>query len=147
MLILPNYIVSARLRRVTFIPTTWQKLWTATEINDLWDGSILEDVLWKQFKRLKLKPERQELVTLEQNNYFLDFTFHCAKGDLNVETDGDVWHSDPRRIAEDNKRDNALAAQGWRLLRFNTSQIQEQMTDYCLPIINEIIKDLGGLVD
>jgi hypothetical protein len=33
---LPRPIVSPSLRRVTFIPTTWQKLQTASTIADLW---------------------------------------------------------------------------------------------------------------
>jgi very-short-patch-repair endonuclease len=137
-------IPSLRFRRVVFIPTTWQKFWTALEINDLWDESPLEDALWLELKRLQLTPERQEFVTLNMRRYAFDFAFHCARGKLNVETDGDLWHSHPARIAEDNRRDNALARAGWRLLRFNTSQIREQMADYCLPLIREMVDDLGG---
>ena len=42
----PQSIPSLRYRRITFIPTTWQKFWHAEEINDLWDESPLEDHLW-----------------------------------------------------------------------------------------------------
>ena len=38
-------ILSRRLRRITFIPTTWEKFTSASEINDLWDESPLEDRL------------------------------------------------------------------------------------------------------
>ncbi len=40
---LPKPILSRRLRRITFIPTTRKKFKTAIEINDLWDESPLED--------------------------------------------------------------------------------------------------------
>ncbi|MGA7730127.1 MAG: DUF559 domain-containing protein [Chloroflexia bacterium] len=143
--VLPRPIVSLRLRRIAFIPTTRQKLWAAEEINDLWDESPLEDDLWAQLKQAQLKAERQEFVRLKRKQYAFDFTLYCNNGKLNVETDGDTWHSDPQRIAEDNRRDNALATEGWRLLRFNTAQIKEQMTDYCLPTIMEVVDDLGGL--
>ncbi|MCL6436449.1 MAG: hypothetical protein K6T90_20020 [Leptolyngbyaceae cyanobacterium HOT.MB2.61] len=46
-------IVSNRLRRITFIPTTLKKLKAAKEINDLWDESPLEDRLWQELKRLE----------------------------------------------------------------------------------------------
>jgi very-short-patch-repair endonuclease len=141
---LPRPIISRRFRRVTFIPTTWQKFWVAEEINDLWDDSPLEDHLWTELKQLQLSAERQHFITLKRRRYALDFAFYHANGRLNVETDGDRWHSDPRRIAADNRRDNALEMEGWRLLRFNTSQIQEEMADYCLPTILDV---LGGLGD
>ena len=43
-------IVSRRWRRITFISTTWRKFMAATEINDLFDDSPLEDRLWAEFK-------------------------------------------------------------------------------------------------
>lgn len=141
----PLPIPSLRLRRIAFIPTTWQKFWAAEEINDLWHGSPLEDILWAELQRLGITAERQDLVSLKRKNHFLDFAFYCTKGNLNVETDGDLWHSDTRRIAQDNRRDNALEAEGWRLLRFNTLQIREEMADYCIPTIMEIVSDLGGI--
>jgi very-short-patch-repair endonuclease len=144
---LPRPIKSLRLRRIAFIPTTWQKLWAAEEINDLWDGSPLEDELWTELKQTQLRAERQEFVRLKRKLYALDFAFHCTRGKLNVEADGDLWHSNPRRIAEDNRRDNALETAGWRLLRFNTTQLREQMADYCLPTIQEVVDDLGGLAE
>src|SRR5436309_1811130 len=48
-------IPSMRFRRITFIPTTWQKLWSAEEINDLWDESALEDHLWGELRRLRVR--------------------------------------------------------------------------------------------
>jgi very-short-patch-repair endonuclease len=61
-----------------------------------------------------------------------------------VETDGDLRHSDPKRIAEVNRRDNALEMEGWRLLRFNTLHIRDEMASYCLPTILEVLSHLGG---
>jgi very-short-patch-repair endonuclease len=145
--VLSEPIPSLRERYIHFIPTTLTKFFLAEEINDLWDDSPLEDRLWAELKRLRLAAERQEFVTLKRKRHPLDFAFYCAKGNLNVETDGARWHSDPRSIACDNRRDNALEAEGWRLLRFNTLQIRDEMADYCIPTILEVVSDLGGLPD
>ena len=51
--------------------------------------------------------------------YALDFALFCKKGNLDVETDGDLWHADPQRIPEDNRRNNDLAVQGYKILRFD----------------------------
>jgi hypothetical protein len=46
-------------RPVVFIPTTWQKFSQAEELNDLYDDSPLEDILWTDLKKEKIPAERQ----------------------------------------------------------------------------------------
>ncbi len=142
---LPQPIFSRRLRRIVFIPTTWLKFVNAVEINDLYDESPLEDRLWAELKRLQINAERQVDVEIKGHHYFLDFALYCVRGPLDIETDGDTWHADPKRIPEDNLRDNNLETAGWKLLRFNTRQIREQMQAYCLPTIAENVNNMGGL--
>lgn len=141
---LPRPIPSNNWRRIVFISTTWGKFVRAEEINDLYDESPLEDLLWSRLKQLNLPAERQEFITANGTDYALDFAFHCEKGKMDVETDGDTWHADPKRIPMDNRRDNDLETGGWKLLRFNSSQLREQMDDYCLPTIVRNLKELGG---
>ena len=142
---LPRPIVSLRLRRIVFICTTYFKLPTAAEINDLYDDSPLEDALWTELKRLNLLAERQYDISASGSRYFLDFALFCAAGKIDIETDGDRWHNDPARVPEDNRRNNALATAGWKVLRFNTQQIREEIAEYCVPRIAETVNQLGGL--
>jgi very-short-patch-repair endonuclease len=144
---LPKPIFSRRLRRVVFIPTTWQKFRAAVEINDLYDESPLEDQLWAEFKRIGILAERQVFVGIGNRNYALDFAIYCHGAALDVEADGDTWHSDPKRIPEDNRRDNDLETAGYKLLRFNTLQVREQMAEYCVPTIIKNIESAGGQED
>jgi very-short-patch-repair endonuclease len=138
-------IPSLRQRRITFIETTWDKLTLAEEINDLYDDSPLENRLWTELKRLKIRAERQEWVDVDKRKYALDFAVYCSKGKLDIETDGDEWHANPEKAAKDNLRDNDLESQGWQQLRFTTHQVQEQMSNYCIPTIAETINTLGGV--
>lgn len=142
---LPKPIFSRRQRRITFIRSTWEKFKNAVEINDLYDESPLENRLWAELKRLQVSAERQELVEINNTSYFLDFAVYCTAGKLNLETDGDTWHIGKEKAGADNLRDNALKTEGWRVLRFNTRQVQEEMADYCLPVVVENIHRLGGL--
>ena len=144
---LPEPIISQRQRRIVFIATTWQKFINAVETNDLYDESPLEDRLWAEFKRLQIKAERQEFVAVKNHYYALDFALYCASGKLDVETDGDVWHANPERAAQDNLRDNDLETAGWKILRFNDHQICEETETYCLPTVVENINKLGGVDD
>lgn len=137
-------IFSSRPRRLAFIPTTWLKFELAEEINDLFDDSPLEDRLWLELKKLKIKAERQWLVQIKQQFYRLDFATFCQEGQLDIETDGDHWHANKKQIPVDNQRDNDLQSVRWHVLRFNSHQINEQMEDYCVGKIVETINELGG---
>jgi very-short-patch-repair endonuclease len=138
-------ILSRRFRRIVFIPTTWEKFTSALEINDLFDGSPLEDRLWAALKRRRIAAERQEFIDLDSEFAALDFAIYCARGNIDVETDGDAWHANPDKAAQDNLRDNALKMKGWSVLRFNTTQVVEEMMEYCIPTIAKTINTLGGV--
>ena len=142
---LPRPIPSRRWRLIVFIPTTWEKLMNAVEINDLYDDSPLEDRLWAELKRLEIAAERQEFVQVGTRSYALDFAIYCAMGKIDVETDGDTWHASSEKSQLDNIRDNDLKTLGWRTFHFTTRQIKEQAAEYCIPTIVENIKRLGGL--
>lgn len=142
---LPKPIYSRRYRRIVFIPTTWERFTQASEINDLFDASSLEDRLWAEFKRRGIPAERQEFVIARKNDYALDFAIYCAKSNLDVETDGDFWHANPEKAERDNVRDHDLSTAGWQVLRFSERQIQEQAGSYCVATVVENINNLGGV--
>ncbi len=142
---LPRSIPSRRSRKINFIPTTWAKFTAADEINDLFDESPLEDLLWTQLKRRRISAERQEFVDAADGSYALDFAIYCVSGKLDVETDGDEYHANPTRSQADNVRNNYLETKGWRILRFTTAQIRERMTEECIERIVQMINQLGGL--
>lgn len=142
---LPRPILSRRLRRIAFIPTTLDKFSNAVEINDLYDESPLEDKLWAAMKRLGITAERQEYVRAGESNYALDFAIYCAKGNIDIETDGDRWHIDAEKSRADNRRDNALETAGWRTLRFSSAQIREELESYCIETVRENVNHLGGV--
>jgi len=142
---LPKPIYSRRYRRINFIPTTSEKFANASEINDLFDESSLEDKLWAEFKRYNIPAERQEYIVARKNNYALDFAVYCAKGNIDIETDGDFWHANPEKAAQDNLRDHDLNTEGWKILRFSEKQIREQAASYCVETVSENINKLGGV--
>ena len=140
-------IYSIRPRRLVFIPTTWSKFSSAELINDLFDDSPLEDRLWNEFKKLRINAERQWWFSSAPSYYALDFALFCNKGLIDIETDGDTWHSQRERIPMDNQRDNDLTSSGWNVLRFNGRQINQEMSTYCLKNIQQTINKLDGLND
>jgi very-short-patch-repair endonuclease len=138
-------IHSRRWRRIVFIPTTLAKFHDASEINDLYDESPLEDKLWAAMKRIGITAERQDYVRAGDNDYALDFAIYCALGKIDVETDGDKWHIDSEKSRQDNRRDNDLETHGWRTIRFSSKQIREECEEYCVPTVRDNVNALGGV--
>ena len=81
-------IPSFRPRRLVFIPTTLEKFELAEQINDLFDGSPLEDRLWNALKYINVLAERQWKIVVQNRKYYLDFAVFCHNGKLAIETDG-----------------------------------------------------------
>lgn len=138
-------IISTRPRRLVFVPTTWYKFINAEYLNDIFDDSPLEDKLWKLLNSLRIDAERQWRVFLKYRSYYLDFATFCHDGPIDIETDGDKWHATKDQIPLDNLRDNDLTSIGWRILRFNSKQINEELTSYCRLQIEQTINSLGGI--
>jgi len=143
---LDHPIPSYRPRRLVFIPTTWAKFESAEQINDLFNESPLEDLMWKELKTLRIKAERQWVLPIEKSLYYLDFAVFCNNGFIDIETDGDTWHATKERIASDNTRNNKIAQMGWQVLRYNGEQLHSSMRE-CVHRVRETIKTLDGLSD
>jgi very-short-patch-repair endonuclease len=143
MNILDTPIPSKRARKIIFINTTLVKLLTATEINDLYNDSPLENILWDEMKGNRIVAERQYFIYSGKNKYCLDFAAFCNKGNLNIECDGDAYHISKEKAVKDNKRDNYLTKKGWSILRYSTTQLNNP--DECISDIKESIYRKGGL--
>jgi len=138
---LPQIIPCKRI--IIHIPTNQQKLFTAKEINDLWDTSPLEEKMYQALKKQGIAAERQFYVKTYNERYFLDFAIFCHKGKIDVECDGEEYHSLPEVLAKDRLRNNQLVSFGWQGLRFSGQDITHNIKD-CIGIIKRTIDNLGG---
>jgi very-short-patch-repair endonuclease len=137
-------ILSKRKRPIVFIPTTTLKLLHATEINDLFSDSLLEEALWVALKAQQIEAERQYFVGRSPNLFALDFALFCRSQNLDVECDGDLYHADPVRVKRDRKRNNILASLGWLSLHFGKEDILTCRAD-TINRIKMTVNKLGGL--
>jgi len=141
---LPRPIPSRCWRRIVFIPTTLERLLLAREINDLFCTSPIEDRLYDALKDAELPAERQFLVRESGTGYVLDLALFCREGKLDVECDGEYYHTGKEKARGDRKRDNDLTVDGWRILRFGGSEIVSSPDD-CVRQIRRTVRRLGGL--
>lgn len=141
---LPKPIPSKRWRRIVHIPTSLEKLMTAEEINDLYDTSPLEEKVYREMKKRKIEAERQLHVEVNNQIYCLDFGIFCRDGNVDVECDGEKYHSLPKALAYDRQRNNQLTSYGWSVLRFTGREINNKLEN-CFEIIEKTINSLGGV--
>lgn len=138
-------ILSYRPRRLVFVPSTLEKFEHAEQINDLFDGSPLEDRLWSALKYVNVLAERQWKIVVQGKSYFLDFAIFCKGGKLAVETDGYTYHYDDRnQIDYDTWRRNDIDMDGWRFLSYTSRQVKDDWNPY-LAQIQDVIDQLGGV--
>jgi very-short-patch-repair endonuclease len=138
-------IPSYRPRRLVFIPTTLAKFENAEQINDLFDGSPLEDKLWAALKSIGILAERQWKIIIRKHVYYLDFAVFCTHGKLAIETEGYTTHHDSlNQIDYDTWRQNELEIDNWRFLHYTTRQVRDNWTPY-LAQIQAVIDQLGGI--
>jgi len=140
---LPHPIPSRRWRRIVFIPTSLERLLRAQEINDLFKVSPIEEKLYFTLKDAGLPPERQFFVREEGAGYMLDMACFCRDGGLDIECDGEAYHSGRDKAEADRERDNALTTAGWRILRFSGRSILRD-PDRCAESVRRTVQRLGG---
>ncbi len=142
---LPKSIPSNGQRRIIHIMTSYEKLLKAKEINDLYNTSPLEDMMYSEMKNRNMAAERQYYIKVGEKEYYcLDFGIFCQKGNINIECDGEKYHTLPEALTKDRERNNELTSRGWQVLRFSGKEINQSM-DSCFVKINRTIKNLGGI--
>ncbi|MEO0080621.1 MAG: DUF559 domain-containing protein [candidate division WOR-3 bacterium] len=141
---LPRPIPSRRWRRIVFIPTSLERLMKAREINELFRTSQIEERLFSLLCKEGLEAERQFVVYDGENGHMLDLALFCRDGNLNIECDGDAYHTGPAKVKLDRNRDNRLTAAGWRILRFSGREIMAE-PESCLKLVKQAVRLLGGI--
>jgi very-short-patch-repair endonuclease len=96
--------------------------------------SEAEVKLWARLKRLR---ERGFHVRRQApfRGYYLDFV--CFSRRLVIEVDGGQ-HSEEAQAAHDQLRDHVLRSQGFRVMRFWTSQVHREIDDVMDAIVTAL---------
>jgi very-short-patch-repair endonuclease len=141
---LPDPIISRRLRRILFISTTFLRFQQAQEINDVFHESPLEELLWETFKAERIEAERQYMVGTSSQFFYLDFALFCKQRNIDIECDGDEFHSKLEDVKRDKKRNNLLESLGWAVLRFTTDDLRQRLAEV-IAQTKATINRYGGL--
>jgi very-short-patch-repair endonuclease len=137
-------IISKRHRRMLFVNTTYDRLISSSEFNDLFIESPIEENLWEKLKAERIEAERQFMLQTKNQLYYLDFALFCKERNLDVECDGDEYHLSVDAVKYDKIRNNDLTKLGWIVLRYHTDQIKKNMNNV-IGEVKETINRYGGL--
>lgn len=136
---LPQPIPSKKLRRITFIPTTWERLLRAREVNELWEGPPSAEKLWQALQSAGIEAEREYEIREGRASYRVDFAIFCQQGKLAIGCEKD-WETNGLLLQH---WSDILQARGWSLIQLTPRQLQQM--DRCLHILQERIAAYGGL--
>ena len=135
LLELPAPISSRRLRRITFISTTLERLLAAREINDLWETNDARERLWAAFREASIWAERRYPIGEGHEAYIADFAIPCDDPVRGPDHFGGVAILvDGRRVVE---------VPGWVVLHFSERQIADHAVS-CLDLIREAMRARTG---
>lgn len=129
---LPRPIPSRRFRRVTFIPTTLQRLLNAEELNDLWMSSEVQAQLHAALKERHVHAEQQYVVAEGGSPYRADLAIPCLDGGVAVRF---------QPLAAD--RPPLLTEQGWAVLYLDPQEVLAHMEEALESILDEV-REHGG---
>ncbi len=142
--VLERPIPSRRLRRITFIPTTLDRLLSAQEINDLWLGDAVEERLWHAFKENGISAERYYAADEEDEGCQVEFALFCAGGRIAVFLEGRTPVENVRIVREQRSIDDYdLAARGWTVLRLSAAELTASLPE-SLDRILDAVAEHGG---
>jgi hypothetical protein len=116
-------ILSRRLRRITFIPTTLARLREAGEINDLWIKSSAQERLWSAIKGAEIEAERQYPLRDDDlaEHALADFALFGPAGRVAI-----IVEDEPRdevEVRETRAIGYLLVARDWLALRVTREQL------------------------
>jgi hypothetical protein len=126
LLELPHAIPSKHWRRLTFVLTTGERLFSAWEINDLILGPREHDLMWRALKEAGIAAERGYVIREAKARYNVDLAVPCVKGDIGI-----VIRERQPRYSHEN------------VLHFTPKQVNEHV-DQCVAAVKQAIVTYGG---
>lgn len=144
---LPRPIPSRRLRRITFIHTTLERLLAAQEINDLWIKTRAQQRLWELLSEARLEAECEYPLADEPFDTedaplsaVADLALLCQEGRIALILDGDT---SGKTVAELRDPTYQFACAGWQAITVSTEAVLQGRAD--LSQLAALVARLGGL--
>lgn len=149
LIALPKPIVSRRGHRILFVPTTEEQFFSeSTNFNKVFKNSYLEARMIDIMSDMNIVFEREFAIHVDDNRkYLLDFAIFCKKGKIDVECDGDAYHTGNEQVHYDKTRNNELESIQWKVLRYTTKHFEEKDQKHIRKTMYKTIRDFEGCLE
>lgn len=127
---LDTSIPAGAFRRMTFIHTTLDRLFSATTLTDLFYKDDPFETLWNALREHRLRPLKNRVL----GDQPVDITLRARGGYLGINCDDDHSAQELR---------HPMLADRWELLCFSPAQIQQDLAG-CLRQVGAKLIGLGG---
>jgi hypothetical protein len=135
LIALPHAVPSLRLRRVSFIRTTIERLLEAQEINDLWLHTPAQERLWQALQQAGLAEEvEHEYPLVDDLPYAADFAILTESAQIALMLERDTRGEDGR-TREGKSLEYLLARGGWRGIHLDAND--ETSIAACIKVLKE----------
>lgn len=136
-------IVNKKGLRISFGFTTLKKLLNAKTVMELFDIPPIEEMVSEALAKRNIRASREHIFSLPNGKkYRLDFAIFCKNGPLDIECDGEKWHSHRYQRLKDSRRDRDLKKEGWTILRLKEKDIVNNIKK-CIDGIKRRIEEMG----
>lgn len=133
-------VAAAKLRRLTFIHTTYERLISAGDVTDLYGQDDSFDQLWQALHANRLRPLANRLA----GEWPADITLRTRGGYLGIRCIEDERTAREARAAQEPRF--AMTPARWTLLYLSAAQIRGDLQG-CLRQIASLLMNLGGAID
>jgi hypothetical protein len=125
---LDSPIISHRPRRITFLRTTRDRLFGASDINDLIVGTPAEERLWRSLREEGMAPERKLYMRVGEMMTEVDFAIFKGDRGLGIVC-GEGRTAEPGMSG---------GIGGWRIIRFSPAELEGRFAA-CLREIADLV--------
>lgn len=126
-------VPAAKIRRITFIHTTFDRLLTAKDVQDLYRKSDPFETLWQALRENRLRPLPNRLA----GEWPVDIALRARNGYVGIRCSEDETTNESRVTP---------SPAAWTVLSLRTSRIETDLAG-CLRQIAATLIDLGGSAD
>lgn len=132
LLKLAHPVLSASLRRITFIPTTLARLQTVSDVRELWEGRATAEQLWEALQAVGVPAQPRYRIQEQGMTYDVDLAVFCQQAKLAISCEHPLPVAARERLTHD----------GWRCAHYETRIVSNPWR--CAHQIRRYVNAHGG---
>ncbi len=128
-------IINNEKMRISFYYTTLKKIKESSTINQLFNIPAIEEIVKVMLDELNIDYKREYILRINKEKFYrLDFAIFINNRKIDIECDGEKWHSIKAQRQKDRVRDNDLISFDWEVIRLKEKFIINKKSE-CIELL------------